>query len=291
MDADSIIMPEALGKLMSRFIDEPALVAVGGAISPGNGIVIRERLPTRLSGRIPILLGVQIIEYLRSMTTWRTGWSYPNGLLIIGGALTAFRRDAMVKVGGYSANTCTEDLDMILTLHSYHLERDLNYFIWTVPDVICWTRAPVSLDRLRSQRIRWMTGALQCISKHRSLAYNRRNMFLGWISFPHFVFIEAAAPLIELAGLFCLVAAALTGLLSVQALVIYGLMVYVIVGLMSWCAIVMNNDFIRSYPTIGGLLRVGLIGLLEPIGYRQRDAFWRLQAWWCWSRGERVAWR
>lgn len=291
LDADSIIMPEALGKLISRFIDEPALVAIGGAISPSNGMVMREGQPMRQSGRIPVLLGVQIIEYLRSMTTWRTGWSYLNGLLIIGGALTAFRRDALVKVGGYSPDTRTEDLDMILMLHRYHLERDLDYFIWTVPDVICWTHAPVSLDRLRSQRIRWMVGALQCIAKHRCLAYTRKNVLLGWVSFPHFVFIEAAAPLIEFAGLLCLIAAALTGLLSIQAVVIYGLMVYAIVGLMSWCAIVMNNDFIHGYPTAGGVLRVGLIGLLEPIGYRQRDAFWRMQAWWRWSRGDRVAWR
>jgi hypothetical protein len=52
----------------------------------------------------------------------------------------------------------------------------------------------------------------------------------------------------------------------------------ILIGLMSWYALAINNHFIYSFQSLRQILRVGLIGLLEPMGYRQRDAFWRMKA-------------
>lgn len=291
MDADSIVTPDALRKLMTKFINQPDLIALGGAISPSNEIVIRDGEVTRRKTNQPIFVALQIIEYLRSMTTWRTGWSYLNGLLIIGGALTLFKRDVLLRVGGYSCDTMTEDLDLILTLHEYHLNHGIPYHIWTVPDVICWTRAPKILGDLRTQRMRWMYGALQSLSKHKKLAYTNKSFLIGWISFPHFIFIEAIAPIVELLGLICLVSAGMAGILSYQAVFIYGCLVYGLIGLMSWYSLAINDHFIYSYKSLREVLRVGAIGLLEPLGYRQRDAFWRLKAWIFWLLKKPLSWR
>ena len=291
MDADSIVTPDALRKLMTKFINQADLIALGGAILPSNEIIIREGEVVRRKTSQPAFVALQIIEYLRSMTTWRTGWSYLNGLLIIGGALTVFKKEAVIQVGGYSSDTLTEDLDIILTLHEYHLYRNIPYHIWTVPDVICWTRAPKIKEHLRSQRMRWMYGALQSLSKHKDLAYNRKNFLIGWLSFPHFVFIEAIAPIIELLGIICILTAAITGILSYQAVLVYAILVYTMIGLMSWYALAINNHFIYSFQSLRQILRVGLIGLLEPMGYRQRDAFWRMKAWWYWLKNKPLDWR
>jgi poly-beta-1,6-N-acetyl-D-glucosamine synthase len=291
MDGDSIVTPDSLRTLMAKFIDQPDLVALGGAVSPSNEIIVKDGAVIRRKSRRSLLVRVQVIEYLRSMTTWRTGWSYLNGLLIISGALTAFKREALLRIGGYSPETCTEDLDLVLSLHQYHLERNLPYHLWTLPDVICWTRAPKTREELRHQRMRWMYGTLQCLRKHKGLAYNTKNRLIGWVSFPHLVFIEAFAPIIEMTGLICIGAAAFSGLLSIEAILIYGLLVYGVLGLMSWYAIAINDKFIESFSSLRQLLSLGLVSFIEPAGFRQRDAFWRLTAWFAWIRGKPLVWR
>lgn len=290
IDSDSIITPDALRKLVAKFINEPSLVALGGAIAPSNEITIRNNHITRKRTSQSIFVGVQIIEYLRSFTSWRTGWSYLDGLLIIGGALTVFTKEALIKVGGYRSEAYCEDLEIILSLHEYHLKNNLPYKIWTIPEVICWTRVPKNKIGLKKQRIRWMWGALQSLSWHKHLMLNTKNPLIGWLSFPHIVFIEAFAPVVELAGLVSFWACMVLGLLSYSSFFIYGLLIYAITGFYSWYAIATNDNYISSFSSLKQILRLGAIGLIEPIGYRQRDAYWRMIGWWHWLRGKQIAW-
>lgn len=290
IDSDSIITPDALRKLVIKFINEPTLVALGGAIAPSNEIVIRSGKIERKRTSQSIFVGVQIIEYLRSFTSWRTGWSYLDGLLIIGGALTVFTRDALIKVGGYRPEAYCEDLEIILSLHEYHLKHNLPYKVWTIPEVICWTRVPKNKVELKKQRIRWMWGALQSLNWHKKLMFNSKSALIGWLSFPHIVFIEAFAPVIELLGLLSLWTCIALGLLSYSSFLIYGLLIYAITGFYSWYAIAMNDNYISSFNSLKQILRLGAIGLIEPIGYRQRDAYWRMIGWWSWLKGKKIDW-
>lgn len=290
IDSDSIITPDAIRKLAAKFIDEPSLVALGGAIAPSNEIVIRNGEVGRKGTSQPIFVGVQIIEYLRSFTSWRTGWSYLDGLLIIGGALTVFTKDALIKVGGYRTEAYCEDLEIILTLHEYHLKHNLPYKVWTIPEVICWTRVPKDKVGLKKQRIRWMWGALQSLSWHKGLMFNKKSLLIGWFSFPHIVFIEAFAPVIELLGIISLWVCVFLGLLSYPSFLVYGLLIYAITGFYSWYAIAINDNYISGFNSLHQILRLGVIGLIEPIGYRQRDAYWRMIGWGRWLRGKSVEW-
>lgn len=290
IDSDSIITPDALRKLAAKFINEPGLIALGGAIAPSNEIVVSHGEVKRKRTSQSIFVGVQTIEYLRSFTAWRTGWSYLDGLLIIGGALSVFSKEAVVKIGGYRADASCEDLEIILSLHDYYLAHQLPYKIWTIPDVICWTRVPKDRAALKKQRIRWMWGALQSLSWHKRLMFNQRSKLIGWFSFPHIVFIEAFAPIIELLGIISLWVCIGLGLLSYPSFLIYGLLIYAISGFYSWYAISINDHYISSFDSLKQILRLGAIGLIEPIGYRQRDAYWRMIGWWRWIRGKPIDW-
>lgn len=290
IDADSIITPDSLRKMVVKFIDEPDLVALGGAISPSNEIIVRDGKVMRRKSNQPVFVAIQIIEYLRSFTSWRTGWSYLDGLLIIGGALTVFKREALITVGGYRKNAACEDLEIILSIHQHYLTRQIPYHVWTIPDVICWTRVPTDARHLKMQRVRWMYGALQSLKQHRALAFNQQNPMIGWMAFPHLIFIESFAPIFELLGLICFISAMLFGLLSIPAFLIYGLLVFSITGFYSWFALAMNDAFINTFPNLKQVLRLGLIGLLEPLGYRQRESYWRMSAWWQWVRDKPIAW-
>jgi cellulose synthase/poly-beta-1,6-N-acetylglucosamine synthase-like glycosyltransferase len=291
MDADSIITPEALGKMIVKFIDEPNLVALGGAIIPSNEVIIENGKITRRKTSQPMFVGIQIIEYLRSFTSWRTGWSYLDGLMIIGGALTMFKKDAVIKAGGYKKESICEDFELILSLHEYHLNNNLPYHIWTIPDVICWTRVPANRDQLKKQRIRWMWGALQSISWHRNLAFTLKSRMIGWFSFPHLIFIETLAPIIEFIGHVCFIAAILYGLLSYPSLIIFGILVYMITGFYSWYSLAINDYYMSSFTSLWQIIRLGLFGLIEPLGYRQRDAYWRMIAWWRWVTNKKIEWK
>jgi cellulose synthase/poly-beta-1,6-N-acetylglucosamine synthase-like glycosyltransferase len=290
IDSDSIMTPNALRKLVIKFIDEPHLVALGGVISPSNEIVIKGGDIYRKKTGQSIFVGVQIIEYLRSFTSWRTGWSYLDGLLIIGGALTVFTKEAVLNVRGYRTNASCEDFEIILSMHEYYLNHGLPYKIWTIPEVICWTRVPKNKAELKRQRIRWMWGALQSLSWHKNLIFTKKSILIGWFSFPHIVFIEAFAPIIELLGIISLWTCVLLGLLSYPSFLIYGLLIYAITGFYSWYAIATNDIYINSFDSLKQILRLGMMGLIEPIGYRQRDAYWRMIAWWRWLKGEQIGW-
>lgn len=291
IDADSIITPDSLRKMVVKFVDEPSLIALGGAISPSNEIVVENGEVKRRKSNQPIFVAIQIIEYLRSFTSWRTGWSYLDGLLIIGGALTIFKRDALLKVNGYRNESVCEDLEIILTLHEHFLNKDIPYHVWTIPDVICWTRVPTNAGKLRKQRMRWMYGALQSLQKHKNLAFNRKSPLIGWFALPHLIFIESFAPIFELLGLVCFVLALVFGLLSIPAFLIYGFLIFSITGFYSWYALANNDAFMQTFPNLRQVIRLGIIGLIEPIGYRQRESFWRLCAWWKWVTNQKIDWK
>ncbi len=291
IDADSIITPDSLRKMVVKFVDEPSLIALGGAISPSNEIVVENGEVKRRKSNQPIFVAIQIIEYLRSFTSWRTGWSYLDGLLIIGGALTIFKRDALLTVNGYRNESVCEDLEIILTLHEHFLNKDIPYHVWTIPDVICWTRVPTNAGQLRKQRMRWMYGALQSLQKHKNLAFNRKSPLIGWFALPHLIFIESFAPIFELLGLVCFVLALVFGLLSIPAFLIYGFLIFSITSFYSWYALANNDAFMQTFPNLRQVIRLGIIGLIEPIGYRQRESFWRLCAWWKWVTNQKIDWK
>ncbi len=291
IDADSIITPDSLRKMVVKFVDEPSLIALGGAISPSNEVVVENGEVKRRKSNQPIFVAIQIIEYLRSFTSWRTGWSYLDGLLIIGGALTIFKRDALLTVNGYRNESVCEDLEIILTLHEHFLNKDIPYHVWTIPDVICWTRVPTNAGQLRKQRMRWMYGALQSLQKHKNLAFNRKSPLIGWFALPHLIFIESFAPIFELLGLVCFVLALVFGLLSIPAFLIYGFLIFSITSFYSWYALANNDAFMQTFPNLRQVIRLGIIGLIEPIGYRQRESFWRLCAWWKWVTNQKIDWK
>jgi len=290
MDGDSIMLPDSLPKLVTKFINEPKLIALGGAVAPSNELCIRDGRIVRQEAPSTLLEKIQVVEYLRSFTLWRTGWSYVDGLLIISGAMTVFTREALINIGGFQSDTVTEDLDVVLRLHQYYCEHQIPYHVWTIPNVICWTRAPDTLKHLRKQRIRWMMGALQCLSKCRDLIGSQQNPVLGWFALPHLIFIEVFAPVIEFIGLIVLITSASIGMLSYQSAIIYGFLIYALTGFYSWNSIYAGDIYFKNYSTLWDDLRVGLVGLVEPIGYRQLDSVWRMMGWWKWLAGKKINW-
>jgi cellulose synthase/poly-beta-1,6-N-acetylglucosamine synthase-like glycosyltransferase len=83
------------------------------------------------------------------------------------GAVGAFRRTALRRIGGVSDVTLAEDTDLTMALC-----RD-GWRVVYEEDAIAWTEAPASLGTLWRQRYRWCYGTMQAMWKHRGAMLQR----------------------------------------------------------------------------------------------------------------------
>ena len=186
-DADTIVAPDAIGRLAARLSD-PEVAAVSGNIKVGNV----HNLLTRW----------QHIEYVVGFNLERRAFSELNAVTVVPGALGAWRRADVVACGLFADDTLAEDTDLTLAL--LRAGRRVTY----EPRALAYTEAPADLASLQKQRYRWTYGTLQCLWKHRDLLFRGRNRVLGWIALPSmWVFqycFQVLAPLADvvfLAGL------------------------------------------------------------------------------------------
>jgi cellulose synthase/poly-beta-1,6-N-acetylglucosamine synthase-like glycosyltransferase/peptidoglycan/xylan/chitin deacetylase (PgdA/CDA1 family) len=146
VDGDTVFEPDAVRRLVQPFADPRV-----GAVS-GNAKVANRR---GLLGRW------QHIEYVVGFNLDRRLFDLGQCMPTVPGAVGAFRRSALLRVGGVSDETLAEDTDLTMALC-----RD-GWRVVYQEDAIAWTEAPASLGALWRQRYRWCYGTLQAMWKHR----------------------------------------------------------------------------------------------------------------------------
>ena len=105
----------------------------------------------------------QAIEYAKIIQTIKRAQSQTNAILILPGALSAFKTASLRAIGGFSKTTLAEDADatMALLRQGHHLCLNTS--------ACGFTAVPTSVAAFIKQRIRWRIGQWQCLWKHRSL--------------------------------------------------------------------------------------------------------------------------
>ena len=287
IDADSILEPDALLRLVRPFVDAPGItIAAGGVVRVANGCEIHGgrvhgvRLPRRA---LPL---IQIVEYLRAFLFGRMGWSTGNSLLVISGAFGLFEKRAAVLAGGYAVDSVGEDMELVVRMHRYRRERREPYRIGFVPDPICWTEVPVSLRVLRRQRTRWQRGLIDTLVRHRAMIGRPRYGSVGLLSLPGFVVFEMLSPLIELSGYILMPIIWALGLLSPAGAWIFFVLAIMYMVLVSAFAVLLEDLAFRRYPSVLDLARLLVGAVLENFGFRQLTVWWRVRAFWEYFRGD-----
>ncbi len=163
LDADTMVSKQAL-----RFLVEPLTDSTVGAVS-GH---IRVGNFSHPLGRF------QQIEYEFAFEVNRRAQDLLNCITVVPGALSAFRREALLSAGPLNKETLAEDTDLTLQLHR------LGWRITYAPSALADTEAPQHLHALFSQRFRWAFGTLQCMWKHRQLLFSPGSGWLGWLALP-----------------------------------------------------------------------------------------------------------
>ena len=182
LDADTQFEPQTISRLVRWFAD-PTVGAVAGNAKVGN--------------RLNMLTRWQALEYVTAQNLERRALATLGCITVVPGAVGAWRREAIVKLGGFPSNTLAEDQDLTIMV------QRAGYKALFDQQAIAWTEAPDTMDGLAKQRFRWAFGTLQCLWKHRRVNLNPRYGALGLVAMPQVWMFQIAlallSPLIDLA--------------------------------------------------------------------------------------------
>ncbi|MER6562075.1 glycosyltransferase [Streptomyces sp. NPDC001027] len=259
MDGDTVFEPSTVRELVQPFAD-PKVGAVAGNAKVGNK---------------DTLIGAwQHIEYVMGFNLDRRMYDVLRCMPTIPGAVGAFRRSALDRVGGMSDDTLAEDTDITMAIH-----RD-GWHVVYAEKARAWTEAPESVQQLWSQRYRWCYGTMQAIWKHRRALVERG---------PSGRFGRVGLPLVSL---FMVVAPLLAPLIDL--FLVYGLL-FGPTGqtIAAWFAVLAVQAGCAAYAFVLDRERLTpLISLpLQQLLYRQLMYIVLLQSWITALTGGRLRWQ
>lgn len=259
MDGDTVFEASTVRELVQPFAD-PRVGAVAGNAKVGN--------------RNSLIGAWQHIEYVMGFNLDRRMYDVLQCMPTIPGAVGAFRRAALQRVGGMSDDTLAEDTDITMAIH-----RD-GWRVVYAENARAWTEAPESVQQLWSQRYRWSYGTMQAFWKHRRSLIERG---------PSGRFGRVGLPLV---GTFMIVAPLLAPLFDV--FLIYG----VVFGptektVLAWLGILAVQAFCAAFAfRLDKEPMSHLISLpLQQILYRQLMYVVLLQSWITALTGGRLRWQ
>lgn len=143
-DADTEFEKNTIENLVKHFSDE-RVGAVAGYYKVPEDIFSNfsfKRLKTFL------LLKFQSLEYLTFLFARRRQAAF-DAVMVVPGAIGAFRKDVLEKVGGFDKNMLVEDYEATVKIHK------AGYKVVCEKDALAWTKPPMCLRELVKQRIRW----------------------------------------------------------------------------------------------------------------------------------------
>lgn len=146
IDGDAILDRDAAAYLAAPMVHHPRVGAVTG--NP------RVRTRSTLIGRIQVGEFSSIVGLIK-----RTQRVYGQ-VFTVSGVVAAFRRSALDRVGYWSLDMVTEDIDI-----SWKLQRD-HWSIFFEPRALCWILMPETLRGLWKQRLRWAQGGAEVFLKN-----------------------------------------------------------------------------------------------------------------------------
>jgi cellulose synthase/poly-beta-1,6-N-acetylglucosamine synthase-like glycosyltransferase len=277
IDADTLVEPDALQRMIRPFLLDDRVVAAGGTLRVVNGCEIKAGRVTRQHAPRRFLEGVQAVEYLRAFLAGRVGWNRLGGNLIISGAFGLFRRESMIAAGGYRHDTVGEDMELVVRMRRLGYERRAPDRVVFVPDPVAWTEVPRRLRTLGRQRDRWHRGLADVIERHRGILLNPRYRAMGLVVAPYFLVVELLAPLVELIGLAALIVGLSIGAVNIPFAIMFLVVAYGLGLLLTTLTIALEEWTYGGYGGLRDRLMLLLWGMLESLGYRQLTALWRVR--------------
>jgi len=268
MDADSKLLKNSLKELVEPVFEDDTIIAVGGMIAISqcvrteNGKAISYQLPSNL------LVCMQAVEYNRSFLASRILMDSFNGNLIISGAFGLFKKSTVVAAGGYSNDSLGEDMELVVRLHGYCRNNNMDYRMRYQPSAVCMTQAPERFQDLKGQRRRWHIGLLQSMFIHRRVMLNLRFGLVSFFSYLYYLLYELISPIIELFGIGTIVLAYYLDILNLQYMIVF-LAIYALFGTITSLSTFSQQIYIQKLKiSFLDMLKVLSLCVLEFVFFR-----------------------
>ncbi len=145
VDADTVLAPDAIERLMPAF-DDPEVVAACGTVLPRRVRTVWER------GRY--------VEYLFAFTFYKQVQDHFGAPLIASGCFSMYRTERLREAGGWSTRTLAEDMDLTWTFYQR------GHAVRFVPEAVCYPLEPHDWHFLGKQLRRWSHGFVQNVRLH-----------------------------------------------------------------------------------------------------------------------------
>jgi cellulose synthase/poly-beta-1,6-N-acetylglucosamine synthase-like glycosyltransferase/peptidoglycan/xylan/chitin deacetylase (PgdA/CDA1 family) len=175
VDADTVFERETLRALVQP-LRRPRVGAVAGNTKVGN--------------RRGVLGGWQHIEYVMGFNLDRRLYDVLQCMPTVPGAIGAFRRRALVEIGGVSSATLAEDTDITIAIGRR------GWLVSYAESARAWTEAPATLSALWRQRYRWSYGTLQAVWKHKAAIVRPGEGRIGRRGIPYLLLFQVALPML-----------------------------------------------------------------------------------------------
>lgn len=189
VDSDGVFAPTTIHTMIAAF-DAPEVGAVCGDDRPVN----LDRIQTKL---------LSVLSHVGTGLV-RRALSLAGCLIIVSGNAGAFRREALVEVGGLDESTLGEDLEL-----TWRLLR-AGWQIRFEPRALVYAESPSTVKGLWKQRVRWARGLLQTTHRHRGMIGNPRYGVVGGYLLLNLVSM-VIMPIFQLLVLCCLPVLMLNG--------------------------------------------------------------------------------
>lgn len=269
IDADSLLENDALLRGVRTMVEDSQVVAVGGIIRVLNGCDVEDGIVTKVHRPNTVIESLQTVEYIRGFLPGRTAWNIlGQSLLIISGAFGLFKKDLVVKIGGFR-ETVGEDMDLILRIHKYCKDIKMKYKVLFIPAPVCYTQVPSDLHSLLKQRNRWHRGLIDSLIYNKGMILNPKYGFIGCLAIPYFLLIEVLGPLIEFVGYITVILFFLLGYLSFEFAILFFVVAILWSMWINISSVLLDNIFFRSYRGTANVLMLCLYSVFEMFGYRQ----------------------
>ena len=166
IDADALLSFNAVAWMIKHFSSSRV-----GAVT-GN---------PRVRNRSTLLGRIQVGEFSSVVGLIKRAQRVTGRIFTVSGVVACFRKSALQRVGYWSSDMITEDIDITWKLQLDH---------WCVrfePKALCWILMPETLSGLWKQRVRWAQGGAEVFLRYFTSASNWSARRLWPILFDFFV--------------------------------------------------------------------------------------------------------
>jgi cellulose synthase/poly-beta-1,6-N-acetylglucosamine synthase-like glycosyltransferase len=197
VDADTLLEPESLSRLLFTFLSNNHCIAVSGSVYVLNenkvyqGRIIESTMPKGF------ITAPQGVEYVRSFLYAKAGMNAFGGAMSYPGAFSLFETEIVREVGGFDTPNYSYDAEIVMKLHHWMREKNYPYSMIHTSTAFCWTEVPSTLKNYWQQRDKWQRGMWRSVMLHIKMFFNPSYGTVGMINFPTYLLFEVLSPVVE----------------------------------------------------------------------------------------------